>query len=384
MLSPRFLPQIDRYFVRSYALMTLLCACATMALITVGDVFQKMDEFTEYAETGNYGLGVVIWLLVKYYAAFAPSSLLEWLLPLVLLISGVIIVTVTSINNEYTALRAAGISMQRAMLPILVLTLLIGYAVSLSRDMVQPHLLRKASEINSIIRPRATKPLSLPIRDGDEIHFITMGHFDGKTGTAYNLRIEVRNAKDFYDGKESFIAYEAAKAYLQPRTDLVDADRDDDRELQWFPDDKSVKLTQWAYKRTKDVWKEPIPTYITRAMLERQSLGESVMTNDDLNRLSDDLDVQIEKQKRRSEPWVGVVWVLVGLSMVLRQTVAGQEANYVKNMVIAILIAAVIFITRFSCLSMGQDETIGPFLAAWLPNIVFGGIGIWLFLDLER
>lgn len=382
MFSPRFLPQIDKYFARSHLVVALLCAFGLMAIIVVGDVFQKMDEFTSYAERSKQGFAVVLWLLARYYAVLAPGLLLQWMLPLVLLMSGVIVVTVASSSNEYTALRAAGISMQRAVLPLLAVSLLIGYAVSFSRDWVLPHLLRKSSEINTMIRPRTTKPVQLPIRDGSEMHFIAMGYYDPKAGAAYNIRIDVRDTKAFYEGQETFTSYSAAKAYLQPRTNVDGSG--DERQLQWMPDRPGAKLTQGTFMRKIDDWTEPLPTYITPAMLERQALGEAVMTWGDLSRLSDDLDIQTEKQSRRSEPWVGAVLMLVGLSFVLRRNVMGQESNYVKNMVTAIMVAAVFYVTRLAFLSFGESEYIGPFLAAWMPNLLFGATGLWHFLRLER
>ncbi len=383
-MHPRkLLPRADWYFGRTYLAYLGLCFAALLALVAIADLFQRADEFFAYARKTEIGSGPLIAIVFQYYLARAPSMIIQHMLPLIILLAGVITATAASAANEYTALRASGVSVQRALLPMLILALLAGHAVQWGRDLFLPYLLRKSHEIASTVRPRDARPIALVLRDGDMLESISMGHFDHQ-GYAHNLRIERRKAATFQRGEMAFDLYTARKAALQPRS-LVDEDEEDARRSQWNPSPgaRFRRFGRWVRGSASD-WSKPVPTWVTPAMLERQVLGEAVMTWQDLELLAgEELDVRLEMWRRRSEPWAAALLLLLTLSLVLRRALRGAETSYTQNIIVGILLCGLYYVLRTGLFSLGESEWLPPLLATGLPAVLLAVPGIWLYQRLE-
>ncbi|MCX7934278.1 MAG: LptF/LptG family permease, partial [Planctomycetota bacterium] len=225
-------------------------------------------------------------------------------------------------------------------------------------------------------------PLLLVVSDEKRrlIHSLSLGHFDEQR-RAYNLRLESRRREDFYAGRPDFEALIAPEAVLQPRR----SNADDERGWQWLPLQPGRRLRYTAYGYTEEPWLEPAATLITPAMLERQVLGEGVMTWTELKRLAEnDLEVRLEMERRRSEPWACAAVVLAGLTAVLFLARRSSEPSYVHNAVVAVLICVIFYVLRLSFLSLGEREALSAVTAAWLPILFTAAAAGWGFCRLEK
>ncbi len=374
-------PRLDWYFARGFLTLFLVCFTSMVSLVAVADLFQKTDDFANYAERSGQGLSAMLSLLAHYYLVFAPGLVLRWLLPVVAVLAGVIAATAASLHNEFTVLRATGVSVRRALLAFLIPTLLIGLLAEGGRDFYLPGLLRQTHRILTQLKPRGAQPLALVIHDGAELQSLSLGNFD-EDGRAYNLRLE-RRAPGGGQANDNFSAYTAAVAALQPRV-TVDAGDSDRHELQWMPQESGQIRQYGKYKRDVKDWTEPLPTYVTPAMLERQSLGVAILTWADLRRLApEESDMRLEMHRRLSEPFCSAVILLLALCFVLRSTVRGDAPSFILNVVCGLVICGLFYVIRIGLLSLGEVETLPPFLAAWLPILLGGGLGGWYYHRLE-
>lgn len=389
MLRPLLLPRADRYFALRFLVMSLLCFLALTALVVVADIFQQVDEFQRYAKESERSTWVVLWLVIQHYATFAPLLVVQLLLPLVLLIAATLVVTQAGAANEFTVLRASGISLQRATVPFLVVALAMGYLLYMTRDLYVPFLVRKNHEINNTIRPSSVKPISMALRDGKgQVHFMSMGHFDSAKGVARNLRLEVRALRQGENVNEmmKWQLYAAKSVELQPRV-APETEAEGETEPppnQWRPVAEGKHILFTLHRIDEQPWRTPLPTFVTRAMLERHTLGMGVMSSSDLAHLSDDLDVRIERERRRTDPWMPPLLLLVTLPLVMGSLARGQHPNYVINIVLGVVTSLVFYLLRLKCLNMGLSEDLPPMVAAWLPHVIFLCVGGWLFWRLER
>ena len=185
-----------------------------------------------------------------------------------------------------------------------------------------------------------------------------MGHYDGETGQAYNLRIEVRQLKDFLEGRNIFYAYRAKRASLQPYIDV--SNPNDDHLNKWTAEDGGTILVQMNNNRIIKDWDNSLPTLVTQAMLERQVLTEKVMTWDDLMRLYNDLEVRLEINNRLSQPLLPLAMLIISMAIILRLTSSGQEASYISNAIIGVVSCAVFFMLRSLFFSLGEIRGIIP------------------------
>ncbi len=377
------MPRSDWYFARIFLSYLGLCFAALFSLIVVADLLQRADEFFAYARKSDVGAGALTYLVIQYYMARAPSMIIQHMLPLLILLAGVITVTAVSTANEYTVLRSSGVSIQRALLPLLATALVIGYMIQVTRDWYLPYLLRKSHEIANMVHPRSARPIGLVRRDKKEIQSLSMGHFDTH-GFAHNLRIEKRSLKAFYNNDESFEVYTARQAALQPRA-MLDADPGDKRKSVWKPGAMAEHryFGRWQLP-PKEAWEDPLPTWVTPAILERQILGESVMTWEDLQLIAEEeLSAQLEMNRRQAEPWAALILLVTGLAIVLRGCLKGNMVSYAHNIIVSIFLCAAYYVLRSGIFSMGEVEDLPAMLAAWLPTMIMGIPGVWLYLNME-
>ena len=382
MFSPLSLPTYDKYISLNYLKFLVACIIMVLGLVILIDCLDNFDEFYKYANINDKSFFQMLWILTKHYGAYAPSLVIQHMFSALPVVAGIIAVTNSTLNRELTVLRASGISLQRTILPLLVVALIISTVFTFTRDMYVPSLLRKSFVMNNRLRPAETIPLKIVLNDGDTIQFIEMGHYDGESGQAYNIRIEVRQLEDFLEGKNIFHAYRAKRASLQPYIDV--SNPDDEHLNKWTAEDGASILVQMNNNRVIKKWDNSLPTLVTQAMLERQVLTEKVMTWDDLMRLNTDLEVRLEIHNRLSEPLLSVAMMLVSLAVILMLTSSGQEASYISNAIIGIVSCAVFFMLRSIFFSMGESSFLPPVIAAQGPTLIYLVLGTFLLTRIEH
>lgn len=382
-LSPLLLPTYDRVFSLSYVKMLLFCLLLVLALVVLVDNLENFDEFAKFARNHDKSVSEMGWILLKHYAAYAPALVCQFMIMALPVAAGVIVVTQASLNREFTVMRSSGVSMQRSVLPILVLALAFGSVYALTRNLYVPTLLRKSFVMNNQLRPADIVPIKVsPMQDGDDLCFVEMGHYDSDTGLAHNLRIEVRKADSFATGSRKYIEYRARRASLR---ELVDVDNPGDvHELEWFPLDGGVRTVMSSSAPPQvSAWKAPLPTLVTRAVLERQTLSEMVMAWDDLSRFGDDLEIRLEIHRRLSEPLISFAILLVALPLILWTVNMGQAPSYITNAIIGVLVCGAFYVLRMGFFSWGASEFIPPFIAAQGAGVIFIGLGCYLMYKVE-
>jgi lipopolysaccharide export LptBFGC system permease protein LptF len=77
---------------------------------------------------------------------------------------------------------------------------------------------------------------------------------------------------------------------------------------------------------------------------------------------------------RIAEPWTCLVVALIAIPF----GSASGRRNLFAGVASGIFIAFSFFILQRFGLALGTSGALWPWLAAWLPNLAFGGIGIWL------
>jgi lipopolysaccharide export system permease protein len=78
--------------------------------------------------------------------------------------------------------------------------------------------------------------------------------------------------------------------------------------------------------------------------------------------------------QRLTRPLVGIILILLGLSVILRD----QNRNIFISAGLCLMLVGVFFATIFACQYLGK-ETLSPALAAWLPVFIFGPVSLVMF-----
>jgi lipopolysaccharide export system permease protein len=95
---------------------------------------------------------------------------------------------------------------------------------------------------------------------------------------------------------------------------------------------------------------------------------------------ADTKNFEVDFYMKYSIPFSGLIFVLLGVPLGLRVKRGSKATGIILSIVLVLLYYLLLSTTR----SMGRGDMLIPFLAAWLPNIVFSILGIFIMLGSER
>jgi lipopolysaccharide export LptBFGC system permease protein LptF len=359
--------RIDWYFIRAYLKAFLIILAGLAALVAIGDMFQRFDDFIMMSRREELDFSTTAWLFLRYYSTYVPQLIFQYMLPVVMLLAASITATSSYSgprgNNEYTVIRSAGIPVLRSFFPLLLSALLIGAAFQGTRDMFLPGMVRESIAILNRLRQRVSMPTSVTVIGRGGLQTVAVGSFSPNR-TAHNIVLEARSPEAFQrgdsaSGDNDFIAYRAAAARLE---------QNGIGEWQWVPVDNARKQTFTRYSRREVPWTEPVPTSLTPAMIERQTLGEAVSSWRDLIFMGDDhASAKFELHWRLADPVACCLLVLLGAGLCMGRMLRGSNATYVHAVTLSMLMAALFYIFRLAGRSLWEAGLLGPQLGVWLP-----------------
>ncbi len=84
---------------------------------------------------------------------------------------------------------------------------------------------------------------------------------------------------------------------------------------------------------------------------------------------------EVEKHQRTSYPFATYVFTLIGVSIASRKVRGGTGVHLALGVLLVLLYVFAMKLTTVGATNAGFD----PLIAVWLPNIVFGLVGIWIY-----
>jgi len=126
--------RLDRYVTAYFLWHFALTLVAILGLYVIVDTFSKLDDFVEQQD-----FWVQIQWIGKYHLYQIPVLLTEFL-PIITALAGVISVARLARYNELNAMKAAGISMQRTLLPIFLCAAGVGALSAANQEFLVPSL----------------------------------------------------------------------------------------------------------------------------------------------------------------------------------------------------------------------------------------------------
>ena len=119
---------IDRYMLRQFVQVLIICLLSLIGLYIVIDAFSHLDHFIDYA--GKHGS--LIKIMGEYYA-YRGIAFFDRTSGVLTLIAVMFTITWIQRHNEMTALLAAGVSRTRVLRPVLIAAVCVSLAASANR-----------------------------------------------------------------------------------------------------------------------------------------------------------------------------------------------------------------------------------------------------------
>lgn len=334
-------------------------------------IFLAVDAMSTMVNYTGVGLGV----LVKYYAYYLPE-IFNKLLPVVCLLATILTISTMNKANELVALFAAGMSLFRVTLPLLVWVLVISLGGFVAMDRLGPTMARGKNFIfyNDI---KKTPSLFSTVKTNKIWYRSKNAIFNIKTLSAQG------------DTAQSLTLY-----FFSPQWDLLQMITADKVELQgstWNLIDGSVTLFTGnsSFPMTSQFKSKKIAMGEDAKDLQSSGQTSEMLSQGELSRFIernreaglDTIRYEVDYHSKYSFAFAGLVMCLLGVPFSVGRARSGGT---MMNVGIVIALVFAYWILLSSCLTLGTHGHLTPILAAWLPNLLMAGLAYFFMLRLKR
>ena len=95
---------------------------------------------------------------------------------------------------------------------------------------------------------------------------------------------------------------------------------------------------------------------------------------------ADTKNFEVDLHMKYSIPFTGLIFVLLGVPLGLRV----KKGSKATGIIISIVLVLLYYILLSTNRSFGRGGMLTPVLAAWLPNIIFGILGVIIMFRAEK
>ncbi len=337
------LKRIDTYIINKFLGTYFFCIVLILSISVVFDLTEKLDNFFET----NAPLKAIIF---DYYLNFIPYYM-NMFSPLFTFIAVIFFTSKMANDTEIIAILSSGVSFRRLMLPYFISATLIALLFFFLGGYVIPNSSKKMLNFENQyvkkFKPSNARNVQMEVEKG-VIMYIERYEVDNNIGYHFSL--------EKFDGKKLVSRLTAEtitwdSAYNWKINNYLQRDFIGMRE----------KITKGISMDTV-IKVQPKELFIT-------SEEAAQMTNSELRQY-------LHRQRARyAMPFAAFIMTLIGVSLSSRKVRGGMGLNL--GIGLALSSIYILFSTLSTTFSV--NGTLSPFMAVWLPNIVFLLIGIYLY-----
>lgn len=346
------IPIVDRWLIGRFLKAYLLLTFSAGLLFLIIDLFTNLDSLLRRG---------LLEALVQRYGTMLPE-LYFMLSPHLILLSGLWVVVALLRANELVPLLAVGYSTRRLALPMIVTAALLAVVSWADRELLLPSLAhlrreRQLKQLRESVRPvpdsengvLAARWYQVDAQLLIEPRFVRLSEGGAEALTV----IGVRAAYAPEEGGWRF--YEGVR---------IEPDGAGDERVHRFGEEGYVLPCSI---RLSDVEAAiDAPTYLSAGQLREQ-----------LERNPGFSHLRIQLYERFTQPLAGVVLLLAALPLAFG---AAKGSHTYLRILGGLGLAVAFFFAATICYELGAREALGPpLLAATLPLLVFGGLGLAMF-----
>jgi len=357
---------MDRYLMREFLKPFLFSVFAITVIMISNQLYQLTDL-----------------ILVKQVAVIKVVKLLLYKIPQIMVESfsiSILFATLLSLtelvkNNEFTAFRMGGVALHRILAPLLITALLISGATFLINERVVPWTNHRSENIvRRIILQQALPDLQENsfFKGVTDNRYFYIGNIIDETGELEDVMVyeagEKKDDRKFPRVITAEAGYFADKVWHLREGMIHKFNQEGEVSYQSAFDDLKINVQ----KNLDNFYGEQRTT----SEMSRQKLKEDIKlfkeSGLEVNSLLVDYHLKVAK------PLACFIFVLIGAPLSVR-----SQKGRMFGIIASILIIFSYYVVMSFCRSLGRNGLIPPLLAAWLPNILFGVVGIYLLIKEE-
>lgn len=339
----------------------------TIIMVAGGLLFRIADLVIK----NGVSLGIVVRLFLYYLPKMVAMTI-----PMSCLLAALLGFNKLSANSELVALKSSGISFNRIIRPVIILSLFVSTGAFFINETLVPVSERAAANVMAYEVFKQSPPV-----------FKEKVFLKEESG-GYLKRVIYVNRMDIKDGKMSGVIVQEFEKGILSR--LISAEKGEWIDGSWWLEEGKV------FEITKDDDVSLLFTFDKQALqlnLNPEEAARSARTPDEmtLNELFREIDMMRQKgmdvskilmilNLRFSVPWACLVLAVVGAAVGSRP----QRSSSGMGLGLSVIIVFVYYVILSFSQSLGDAGYLHPVFAAWIANIVFLIIGAGLTLRANR
>lgn len=355
---------LDKYILKKFLTTYVFTVLILVAVILVIDFTEKNDDFIKTNPS-------ITEIIFDYYLNLIPFWA-NMLSPITVFIATVFVTAKLASHTEIIAVLSSGVSFRRFLVPYIMGASLIGATIFVLIGWVIPNANKKSVsfQVKYIKSPFTYDSRNIHIKIGPET-YVYMESYNNTAHVGYNFALEtIDSTKLTRKLSTNSITWNAEKEKWHiDRYTLRTFDGENETIYKGENLDTTLNL------RPKDFES----TYKLEQTLTLTQLNDFI--NEKINRGADDIEIYlIEKYERFSYPFAIVILTVIGVIVSARKARGGVGFQIALGFFLAFIFIIFVITSR----SLAQVGDIAPQIAAWIPTIVFTGIGFLLYRYVPR
>ena len=348
--------QLDLYIIRKFLGTYFFAILLILAIIVMFDVNEKMDKFLQAPLKAT---------IFDYYVNYLPYMANQFS-PLFTFIAVIFFTSKMAGNSEIIAILSSGVSFRRLLVPYMVSALVIAvFTFTLDAFIIPPANVKRIDYQNKYIKNKAVdygSNIQLQVVPGEIAY---MSRFDNRSKTAYNFSLEK------FDGKVLRSRLTASSAVY-------------DTLYRWTVRDYMIRDFKGMKEEIRQGGRlDTVVPIEPRDFLIAQNDHEKMTTPDLYNYINRQKmrgvanikGFEIELHRRFAMTAAAFILTLIGMSLSSKKVKGGMGINIGIGLVLSF--SYILFSTVTSTFAISGYTT--PFIAMWIPNVVYLIIGIFLY-----
>ncbi|QNM85965.1 LptF/LptG family permease [Polaribacter pectinis] len=360
---------IDWYILKRFLVTFLFTLLILIPIAIAIDISEKIDNFLEHANLGFYQI------VDEYYTNFIIYYA-NTFMPLALFIAVILFTSKLSNNTEIIAITNAKVSFTRFLYPyflgatlITVISLVMNHFVvpssSKERKKFEKEYIKNRAQKNEL---KHVSDFSLQLTDST---YVFIRSFDTERKTGYDFTSEV------YDGLK-------LKSKLASRT------------ITYNEKDSTFSLTDWRerkiFKNRDSIFSgnkiDTVFNFTPRDLIYKSAFAQEMPSGEliDYINISKKRGVKnlnaylVELYKRTSMPIASYILTIIAVALAFRKRRGGTGVNLALGIGIMFLYVFLMKIAEV----LGAVAGVNSFIYVWIPNIVFGCLAVYLYLNARK
>lgn len=355
---------VDRYILRSFLAPLFYCLFIFLFTYIIIDLFANLDEIIKQR--------VGLQILLIYYLSYIPTIITQ-VMPIAILIATTYTLGGMARHNEITAMRAGGIGIWEILKPLLVTGFLVFAFILILNDAVAP----KSTQLYLKIREEKIEKKKNQATPAKIIRNVALYATGNKIIYARSYDPKIKILRDViiqeHDRRQNIISKVIANearwtgnGWTAFNVTIYKLDRNGN--IKGEPEIKhrcSLDIKEGPGEFQRQRYKTEVLTIMELRNYIRRLSGTSGMLLKNL---------LVEVHSRFAYPFANVIAVLIGAAFCLKAKRSSRMLGIGMGVLIGLLFYGVFAIST----ALGSGGILPPFVAAWLANIIFGWLGIYI------